>query len=131
MKFQLQIWENIIWYAMGFHWLARVTRLWPPVDQENIHTRNAQFFRPRSRNHPLSRSYSLNSKEYCTLGWMPFTAVSNIWKISFCYLSKFLRWSLLIIFNLCIQIIVFIFIVIFTAFWPIHSSAFFRCFMSN
>ena len=46
------------------------------------------------------------------------------------YLFEFLRWSVMIFIIKCFHTIVFIFIVIFTTFWPIYPLAFFRC-LSN
>ena len=49
--------------------------------------------------------------------------------INWMYLSKFLRWSLIIVNTLNIRTIDFIFIVILTKFRLIRSSTFFQCFI--
>ena len=63
---------------------------------------------------------------------------SNLWWEIVCGLaimkndlSKFFRWSLIIVITLNIWTIDLFFIVIFAMFWPICPSAFFRCFMLN
>ena len=48
-----------------------------------------------------------------------------------CFLSEFLRWSLMIFIIKSFQTIVFIFIVISTMFWPICPPAFFRCLLNS